>query len=119
MNRWSQALAVVCAAIGALSVLGAALSVAREPGAEASADAWYFLARATAILVAAVIASVGGMQKQSWAPAWASVVAVITIVTQLLDAPVWLLARSEPLFAAVAFGLAVGVSVLALLALRD
>lgn len=118
MDRWTQALAAVCAAISALSVVGAAQSVAQEPDAESSADAWYFLARAAAILIAAVIASVGGMQKASWAPSWAFVVAVITMVTQLLDVPVWLLVRSEPLFAAVALGLAVGVGVLALRARR-
>ena len=118
MNRWTQALAVVCAAISAFSVAGAARSVAQEAGTDTNADAWYFLARAAAILIAAVIASVGSLQKQSWAPTWAFVVAVITIVTQLLDVPVWLLVRNEPLLAAVALGLAVGVCVLALRARR-
>jgi hypothetical protein len=118
MNRWTRALAAVCAAISAMSVGGAALSVAQEPRAETSADTWYFLARATAILIAAVVASVGVLQKKSWAPPWASVVAVITIVTQLLDVPVWLLVRREPLLAVVALGLAVGVSALALRARR-
>jgi hypothetical protein len=118
MNRWTQALAAVCAAISALSVVGAALSVAQELGAETSADAWYFLARAAAILIAAIISLVGGLQEKSWAPPWAFVVAFITIVTQLLDVPGWLFVRNEPPLAAVALGLAVGVGALALRARR-
>jgi hypothetical protein len=120
MSRSVRALAIACTAISATSLVGGMLTLAQEPslGAERAA-VWYFVARAAAVLVAATIAVVGTFRTYSWATDWVFAVAVITLVTQVLDVPILLLVRQDPALATFALGFAALVAMLMLRARRD
>jgi len=119
MDGLLLALALVCAVVNALGILGGREAVlrARVDDRETRATGWYLIARCVAIAVAALIGAAGLLF--SWpgeVAGWIFAVAAITVLVQLLDVPVWL-SRPSRWGAAAAGGLAVLVAVLGMLAL--
>jgi len=119
MNSWALALAVSCAAVNVLGAVGGrqTLKTTVADDREARATAWYLIVRSVAIAIAAVFGGLG--VAYSWPlemTGWVLGVAMITLMVQLLDVPVWL-SRRKRWWAAGALGLASVVFVLGILAL--